>query len=149
MRRLLLLIALLALLGTAGTWAIGNFGLGIIMGQPTGLAAKQWMGVNTSLDAAVAWSFLHQGALYFHTDLQFHTFGSQPLGGGRLGVYVGVGGRVLVSDTVNLGFRVPLGVLYLFAGVPLDLFVELSPTLELFPATAMSGGAAMGLRYYF
>ena len=108
MKRLVTVFTLLALLSTAGIWAVGDFGLGIIMGQPTGIAAKRWLEVNTSVDAAVAWSFLREGALYFHTDLQFHSFGSQPIDGGRLGVYAGVGGRVLVTDTVNLGFRVPL-----------------------------------------
>ena len=82
------------------------------------------MGVNTSLDAALAWSFLRGGSVYFHTDLQIHSFGSQSIEGGALAVYAGVGGRVLVTDSVNLGFRVPLGILYLFRGVPLDMFLE-------------------------
>lgn len=149
MKRLATALVLIVVIGTGGVWAAGDFGLGIIAGQPTGVTAKQWLGVNVSVDAALAWSFVHEGALYFHTDLQFHSFGRQPIEDGRLGVYAGAGGRILVTDTVNVGFRVPLGILYLFGGVPLDLFLEIAPTLELFPATAMSGGAAIGMRYYF
>ena len=70
-----------------------------------------------ALDGAAAWSFLHNGSLYVHTDLQFHGFGEETVRGGRFGLYVGIGGRVLFSDFLNLGFRVPFGFVYLFPRV--------------------------------
>ncbi len=61
--------------------AIGLFaqnsglGVGMILGEPTGLSAKMWTGKMTAFDAAAAWSFGDEGALHLHADMLFHNFG--------------------------------------------------------------------------
>jgi len=45
--------------------------------------------------------------------------------------------------------RFPLGLAYMFRKVPLDLFLELSPSLIIFPGTAFDAGAGLGIRYWF
>lgn len=149
MKRIAILVILIVVMGTATVWSEGDFGLGIVLGQPTGITAKYWLGVRSSIDGAVAWSFVHNGSLYLHADYQHYVFDIAATQSGRLGFFLGLGGRVLFADDFNLGVRVPLGLIYLFSGVPLDLFLEVAPVLELLPATVASGGAAVGLRYYF
>jgi hypothetical protein len=42
-----------------------------------------------------------------------------------------------------------VGLSYEFDGAPLDVFLEVVPTLDLIPGTAFDLGAGLGLRYYF
>jgi hypothetical protein len=34
-----------------------DFGLGFMLGEPTGISFKKWTGSKTAIDGAVAWSF--------------------------------------------------------------------------------------------
>jgi hypothetical protein len=149
LKRIALFVAILVVLGTATAWTEGDFGLGIVLGQPTGISAKYWLSVRSSIDGAAAWSFVHKGSLYLHVDYQYYVFDLASVQSGRLGFFLGLGGRLLFADDFNLGLRVPLGLIYLFSDLPLDVFLEVVPIMELLPATAASGGAAIGLRYYF
>jgi hypothetical protein len=149
MKRIIILTALLLLVSAAMISAQPFLGLGIIAGQPTGLTAKLWLSPRTSLDGAIAWSFLDSGAVYAHTDFQYHSFRRGVFGQGGFGVYAGIGARYLFSQIFSLGVRVPVGLVYVFGNVPMDIFLEAAPTLELIPATEISGGGAIGMRYYF
>jgi hypothetical protein len=56
-RSIMLFVSVALLIcGTAQAQDSG-FGLGIIIGEPTGISAKQWTGSRTAIDGAVAWSF--------------------------------------------------------------------------------------------
>jgi len=50
---------------------------------------------------------------------------------------------------VGLGIRFPVGVAYLFDDAPVDLFLEVAPTLDLVPGTYLDFDAGLGVRYYF
>jgi len=63
--------------------------------------------------------------------------------------YYGIGARIKTLDDVTLGVRVPLGLSYIFSDVPVDLFVELAPLLDLIPKTNFRINAAVGGRFYF
>ena len=140
---------MLLLLCSTSVFGQTHFGLGIIAGQPTGLTAKLWLSPQTSIDTAVAWSFLNDGALYVHTDLQYYGFRLGGFGFGGIGLYAGIGGRYVFAESFRLGVRVPIGLIYVFRNVPLDMFLEGAPAVELIPATELTGGGAIGLRYYF
>ncbi|MFP4431689.1 MAG: hypothetical protein ACLFPV_10605 [Spirochaetaceae bacterium] len=126
-----------------------GFGAGIVLGEPTGLTAKVWMGERSALDAAAAWSFVGDGSLYVHGSYHYHL--SSPVGieEGELLPYVGVGGKVLFADDPEFGIRVPLGAGYFFETVPIELFLELAPGLQLYPATSADFTGGIGGRYYF
>ncbi|MEE9501339.1 MAG: hypothetical protein V3V48_04650, partial [Candidatus Aminicenantaceae bacterium] len=49
-----------------------GFGLGIILGEPTGVSFKNWVGRREAFDVAVAWSFEGEGAIHIHADYLFH-----------------------------------------------------------------------------
>lgn len=135
----------------------GGFGAGIILGEPTGLSAKLWMSRSSAFDFAAAWSFYRnssdgrndEGALYLHADYLHHFFGAIDVEQGKLVPYVGIGGKVVFAEDFYMGVRVPLGLTYMFAKVPLDVFLEISPAIALIPGTGFDVGGGIGVRYWF
>jgi hypothetical protein len=132
-----------------------GFGLGLIIGEPTGVSAKLWQSRTTALDFAAAWSFTDEAAFHLHADYLFHNFKLIHVDRGQLPVYYGIGLRVKLSDEekhddTSLGLRIPVGLDYLFAaGTPLDVFIEVVPILDLVPNTDVTLNASLGLRYWF
>jgi len=135
----------------------GSFGLGVIVGEPTGLSAKTWTGNSKALDFGIAWS-LDSETFHFHMDYLLHNFPLIQVEQGRLPLYYGIGGRVKLADNNNdnngndddfVGIRIPVGLEYLFAGAPMDIFLEIVPILDLVPETDFDFNAALGVRYFF
>ncbi|MDW7759508.1 MAG: hypothetical protein SCM96_02595 [Acidobacteriota bacterium] len=127
----------------------GDFGVGIILGEPTGITIKQWTGRTTAIDAAAAWSLERDGAFHVHADYLIHSFRVFSPRRGSLPVYYGIGGRILSQKKNRAGIRFPVGLAYLFDKTPLELFFEIGPVLDLIPSTDISIGAGLGVRYYF
>ena len=130
-------------------------GLGIIVGEPTGISMKFWTGGNTAFDAAVAWSVYHYTALHIHADVLYHSFDLLKIAPGSMPAYAGVGARVKLAgrgtnhQNVRMGVRVPLGLEYIFERTPVGLFLEVAPILDLVPATGFTVNGAIGARWYF
>jgi hypothetical protein len=130
-------------------------GIGIIVGEPTGLSMKFWQSRSTAIDLAAAWSFSDDGAFHVHADYLWHNFNLFKVSKGRLPLYYGIGVRVKVyddnrDDDVIVGLRIPVGLDYLFGGgTPLDIFFEVVPILDLNPDTEFSLNASIGMRYWF
>jgi hypothetical protein len=131
--------------------AQGGTGLGIMVGEPTGLSAKTWVGGNSALDMGLAWSFVDEGNVHLHGDYLAHNFGLFDLDSGALPLYYGIGLRALFdeNDDTRLGLRVPVGIDYIFSDSRADIFFELAPLLDLTPDTEFNMNAAAGLRYFF
>ncbi|OFY57387.1 MAG: hypothetical protein A2Y87_06900, partial [Bacteroidetes bacterium RBG_13_46_8] len=125
----------------------GGTGLGIIMGEPSGISFKTWISGRSAIDAGLAWSF-YAGAYHSHADYLWHNFMLFRLGEGKgkLPLYMGVGGRVKVSGKdVLLGARVPIGLTYIFPGDRFDIFLEAVPVLNLIPGTGFDLNAGAGV----
>ena len=125
------------------------FGLGIVVGEPTGISAKYWMSKSTAVDGAVAWSFNHEGSFYLHADFLKHHFEIIDVSEGQMPLYYGFGGKVVLADDGILGAHVPLGIAYRFETAPLDIFLEIRPGLNLLPATRFDMSGGIGVRFYF
>lgn len=123
--------------------------LGGIVGEPTGLSAKFWTGENTAVTTAMAWSFMEDEAIHLHADVTTHDFGLFDVDKGELGLYYGLGGRVLIEDDDDerFGFRVPVGLAYLFESSPVTLFGEAVPLMDVAPATEFTMNGAIGVRF--
>jgi len=126
-----------------------GFGLGIILGEPTGVSFKNWVGRREAFDVAVAWSFEGEGAIHIHTDYLFHNFRLFNIEKGDLVLYYGIGARVKTVDKTQVGVRIPLGLSYLFAKDPIEIFFELGPIMNLTPKTLFRMTTGVGVRYYF
>ena len=150
MKNVRFIVLLFAFLLAAGlVWSEGKFGVGVIAGQPSGLSVNYLLGSRVSVDGAFAWSFIDNGSLYVHGDMQYRIFEIVNIDPGNLIFVSGIGARLLFLSNINLGLRIPVGLSFNFRRVPIELFLEIAPTLELIPATKFSAGAAVGVRYYF
>jgi hypothetical protein len=129
--------------------AQGNFGMGIILGEPTGVSAKLWLTDRTAVDAAAAWSFSDEDAFHLHADFLLHNFDLITVEKGRLPIHFGIGGRLKFADDTKLGVRIPVGLTYIFDGAPIDIFFEVVPILDLIPDTEFDANAAIGARFFF
>jgi hypothetical protein len=131
-------------------------GLGIIVGEPTGLSLKHWVSPSNAIDAGLAWSFLDNGNFHIHADYLYHMdVLNRLLNTNNTSLYAGIGGRIKLKnsdkgETDNrLGLRVPVGVVVYFPEPKLDAFLEIVPILDLTPKTDFSFNAAIGVRYFF
>lgn len=137
-------------------FSIGNataqesgFGLGIILGEPTGISFKNWIGSRTAIAGGVAWSFYNNSSMHLHTDYLIHNFDIFKVEKGKLALYYGIGGRVKTDKKSRIGVRIPVGISYIFEKAPFDIFLELAPLLDLAPGTEFGLSGGIGLRYYF
>jgi hypothetical protein len=129
-----------------------RFGLGIMIGEPTGITGKYWMNTTNALAGGVAWSFRGRSGsnnIHLHLDYQAHNFNLFNVEQGTMGFYYGIGGRLRTGGDANIGVRIPLGLNYLFADNPLEIYFEIVPILDLMPDTDLEGNGGIGIRYYF
>ena len=126
-----------------------GIGVGLIVGEPTGISGKYWTGSTTAFDAALAWSFVDENAFQIHADYLFHNIRLISVSEGKLPFYYGIGARLKTANDIKLGVRVPLGLAYLFQNVPIDIFIEVVPILDVIPKTDFQINAALGARYFF
>ncbi len=129
----------------------GNFGIGVILGEPTGITPKIWVSGSTSFAAGVAWSFSGNNTMHLHLDYQQHNFNLIRVEKGTMSLYYGIGGRILFRENRDdkVGIRFPLGLNYQFADAPIELFMEVAPVLDLAPSTDFSANGGIGFRYFF
>ena len=132
-------IALFSLIGSATAFAqSGKIGVGFILGEPTGLSSKVWIGEKTSVSAALAWSFHDTTAWHIHVDYLL-----------QRKLYFGIGGRIKFQDESRFGIRIPFGIAPRFADRHLDFFFEIVPLLDIIPKTEFLLNSALGMRFYF
>jgi hypothetical protein len=139
----------------------GPLGLGIIVGEPTGVSAKLYLDDDTAVDAALG-SAVVSGGLQAHADYLLHPWILTDESSFVLPAYVGGGIRILdggggrSESEFHLGIRAVVGMLFDFKSIPLDVFVEVAGVVDyVFSDVAddegigfgLNGGA--GVRYYF
>lgn len=128
--------------------AAGSTGLGVIIGDPTGVSLKHWNSGKQAYDIGLAWSFRDTEAISLHGDFLWHTW--IEVEKGRLAFFYGVGARALfMENDSGIGVRIPVGLSYLPKETPLELFFELAPIVEIIPDTEATGNGGIGVRYYF
>jgi hypothetical protein len=156
MKSKITIISLFLSVLSANTFAQDKFGLGVILGEPTGLSLKYWLGKEHAIDGAVAWSYSENDSLQLHTDYLVHNY--DVFNTDELPFYCGLGARLKFKEDDGrgrnehhaiFGIRIPLGVTYVFDDAPVDLFFELVPVLDLAPDVELDINAAIGLRIYF
>jgi len=126
-----------------------GLGLGIILGEPTGLSAKKFISQSVAVDGALTWSFVGNDALYLHADLLYHSFNQFHFDFGDFALYYGPGARLAIGDHFRLGGRFPVSVSFTKTKQIFEGFRELAPTFDIAPRTDFSLYAGMGVRFYF
>ena len=139
-----------------------GFGLGVIIGEPTGLSAKYWLSHDNALDFGLGWSVgsnwvgrdrghdYRGRRVHFHMDYLWHSFNAIH-SNQRFPLYYGIGGRLNTGTGYDesLALRGVIGIVWLPLNTPADIFIEVVPSLELLPGTGFGLDAGIGARYYF
>lgn len=136
-----------------------DIGIGLMVGEPTGISFKAWTSDNTAIDAGMAWSIGRYDAVNLHADYLWHHFDllGDNIEEGELPVYYGIGGRIVFADdypdpgdnNALLGARVPVGINYLLEDSPIGFFLEVAPVINIIPETDFDLDSAIGVRFYF
>lgn len=152
MKNVSLLLGLIVVLFSATAAAEGgSFGLGIIVGEPTGIGGKLSLTRRNAIDGAVAWSLEGENDLHLHGDYLYHDYTIFDVDRGEMPLYFGVGGRIKLREEHDdqVGIRFPVGMDYIFPTAPFDIFLEIVPILDLVPDTDFDLNGALGARYFF
>jgi hypothetical protein len=128
-----------------------DIGLGLIIGDPTGVNGKYMLSEEFAIDAAVGFGVIGGGHLAIHSDFMWQ-FDLEQWPAGSLDFYLGVGPKLGIGrkkEEFLLGARAPVGVSFLFTGAPLDIFVEVAAGLWIVEKVGFDIDAAIGVRYWF
>jgi len=128
-----------------------GFGIGIILGEPTGISGKYWLSTNNAIDLGIAYSFINSKSEFsFHTDYLYHI---KDLIKSDYNIipYYGFGLRLRLKENNSgeFGVRGVAGILWLLDNIPIDLFFEFAPSFRLLPNTGLDLDIGLGGRYYF
>lgn len=133
----------------------GPFGVGIIVGDPTGLSGNYRLSSLRSIDAALAWSFGNNPGFEIHSDYLWRRPGLFRAETVKFDLHYGVGARLLslsnsnVSDKTRFGPRLPVGLGTNFNQQALEVFAEVALVMNIIPATSADLDFGVGARVYF
>lgn len=128
-----------------------NTGLGIMLGEPTGISIKHWISENDALNLGLAYSLVTSESKFsFHLDYIKHA-GNFFETDEDIPLYYGFGIRYKFIDGIksNVGARGVIGAVWISKELPIDVFLELAPVFDLIPSTSLGIDIAIGGRYYF
>jgi hypothetical protein len=141
-----------------------KIGVGIVLGEPSGLSAKFWEDSTHAIDLTMGYSVsnffvLNSDYLWHFPDL---THGTE-YGNERIMPYIGVGGTIYIStesgrtdnkfftnngSSVGLGIRIPIGAEWLPHKTPFGVFAEVVPGIGIIPSTFGFFQLGIGGRLY-
>jgi len=151
MKKSFLILAAFTFLFLSNTYSQEKgFGLGVILGEPTGFSAKYWTAETTALDFGLGYSFTSDNSVfYLHTDYIFH-HRELIQSTDNFIVYYGPGARLKVRENDSrLGIRGVGGILWIPRNANIDLFMEVAPILDIIPATKFDFAGGIGIRFFF
>ena len=132
-----------------------RFGIGFIVGEPTGLSAKLWTSQYNAFDFGFGWNNVENRnesgtRAHFHMDYLWHSFNAIR-SVEQFPLYYGVGGRLgsTVDNSTSLAVRGVFGIAWIPRQTPLDIFLEIVPSIELVPSSDFILDAGIGMRYFF
>lgn len=127
-----------------------GFGLGVMLGSPTGFSGKYWTDNDNAIDFGIGIRPGRHSGFNLHADYLYH-IGDAFQTTESIPFYYGFGIKIFSkSDNENgMGVRGVAGLVWLSKEAPFDVFFEIAPVFELFPDTRLNLDASLGARYYF
>ncbi len=138
-----------------------EFGLGILLGEPSGLSARYISdGSRNSIDAGLSYSFSDYFLIFadyrwdfrraFKTDVEFLNLAVPYVGVGALLAFSsGATKGAFTGSSAGFGVRIPLGSEWRIPSSPVGAFLELVPGLSIAPGMDAFFQGGIGARYYF
>ncbi len=138
-------------------------GVGIILGAPTAITGRYLLSDKNAVAGGIGF-YWH--ASIFYADYQFLFPGvikSESSEVNTIVPYIGIGAslsyfnRDYIDRRYNrwensftvLGARVPFGLSWMIPKNPVEIFVELVPTIDVIPGLYLEGEGGIGVRVYF
>lgn len=140
-----------------------TFGLGLMIGAPTGLSGKYFLSSDRALDFGVGaiYGYRYGNGFHVHGDYLWHPVSLAHTEAFELPFYLGVGARIwsfgcgnCTNNATAIGVRVPFGLSMDFNEAPIDIFFELVVVADVFVNYPGHGfgpdiDGAIGIRYWF
>jgi hypothetical protein len=147
-----------------------KIGVGVELGDPTGLTAKFWTSPTNALDFGLGFWTYGNGACFNDANGQVcdafgHTNGTFNMdylwqsniirGTAQLDWHIGGGGRMVwwggcTSDCIALSARAPVGLDLMFTNPNfVEVFFEIAPAFWVFPNLGLGFDGDLGVRLYF
>lgn len=144
---ILLLFTFVAVVEVEAQSRPGDFEVGFMVGEPTGISMKYWQSDLTAYDVVMAWSFGRHESLHLHASYLKHS--PLEVEDELFSLYYGIGGRAIFADSAVFGARIPVGLQYIIPSARLSVFFEVAPTFDLVPATEFGVDGGVGVRFFF
>jgi hypothetical protein len=139
-------------LGTISPAQDKGYGIGIILGEPSGLSGKYWLNNTNALDFELGFSFtnFNNSRIQLNCDYLWNNYDLFKTSE-KLIIYYGPGIKILTggSNDAKLGVRGVAGVGWFIKDAPLDVFFEAAPVVYMIPGTILKIDGGIGARYYF
>lgn len=121
-------------------------GIGILLGEPSGINGQFFWSKRSAVDVTAAWSF--KDWLFVAADYQRYDY-LMNLPREWKWTY-GFGGYLTLpeSEDGTFGFRLPVGLRYHFPHSDIATWAEIAPALELIPDTSPQLQLGIGLTYW-
>ena len=129
--------------GGHGFEANKTFGLGLELGEPTGLNGKYFVSKSGALDFGVGWidqHYYYGDGLHLYADYLWHPASLVSTEAFELPFYIGAGLRYWDFNYCYqglcdyggsaIGIRIPFGISFDFNNAPLDIFLQLVPVID-------------------
>jgi hypothetical protein len=147
-----------------------RLGAGLELGWPTAVTGKLMLRPEQAIRASLgAFSglVLTEPSLSASVDWLYHPFTIARAPGWTLHTHVGVGGTVVVLPIAGkrttlpaalyhraptwiwTGLRAPVGIDLAFADLPVDIVLDVVPTILTFPGLGVGVGASLGARWWW
>ncbi|HOW52623.1 MAG TPA: hypothetical protein PLV42_11345 [bacterium] len=142
-----------------------QFGLGFLLGEPTGISFRWFFHETQGIDALAAWGWGwdHHQKIVLHADYLFRFYDLIPIPAGDTALYVGGGLQMGMFDNRRydayyhtdhdwwflLALRLPGGILYQVKSFPIEVLFEIAFLLNILPDLAPDFNVGLGLRFCF
>jgi hypothetical protein len=126
-------------------------GIGIIIGNPTGISGKHYLNDNNAIDLGLGYSLVSGKEKFtMHIDYlyQLNNFFETKE---EIALYYGFGARFNAQRyaSSSFGARGVIGSAFFLEEQPIDIFAEAAPVFNLLPETSIDFDLGIGIRYYF
>lgn len=128
-----------------------EIGVGLKLGEPTGLTLKYWLNTRNALDFTLgAAVFNSNSRVNINVNYLYH-YDNVIKTREDVSLFLGFGARLVSKKHGNssFGIRGVGGVAWYSDKYPIEVFLEAAPVFRLFPTTGIDFDMAIGARYYF
>jgi hypothetical protein len=158
--------------GGGGFEANKTFGLGLELGEPSGLTGKLFVSPQAALDFGIGYAYqnyYYDDGLHIYADFLFHPTVLAHADAFELPFYIGGGIRYWDFDFCDpqglctyrgsaVGIRIPIGIDFDFNRAPIDIFLQIVPVIDFLHGdyydryrdrTHLAVDPSVGFRFWF